>query len=68
MKVVFKVGGPKTRPRSSGAEIIGGAHEIPLLQHKELVKGERRQMSAFVGLSMSADDAFEASGRKEEGL
>ena len=65
---LIPVVGPERRPRSGGAEVTGSAHDVPLLQHEELVVGERGEVAALVSTSVRADDTFEASGREEEVL
>ena len=65
MEVVPEVGSPQRRLSSSSTEIAGGTHEVPLLEHEELVKGEGGKVAASVGVSVSANDALEIPGGKE---
>ena len=65
--MIPEVGGPERRPRGGAAEVTGSAH-VPLLQHEELVVGERGEVTALFNMSVRVDDTFEASGREEEVL
>ena len=57
-----KVGSPKRRPRRCGAKITGGAHKIPLVEHEKLVERESGEVTAFVGVGVSANDALKRPG------
>ena len=63
-----KVGGPKRRPRRSGAKITGGAHKVPLVEHEKLVEREGGDVAAFVGVGVSANNALERPGGNKECL
>ena len=63
-----EVGGPQRQPRRSGAKVTRCTHEVPLVEHKELVKGEGGEVAAFVDVGVSGNDAFERPGGKKECL
>ena len=68
MEVVPEVGCPQRRPSSSSTDIAGRTHEIPLLEHEELIECEGGQMAAFVSVDIGANDALEIPGGEEESL
>ena len=58
VQLIPKVGGPERRPRGGCAEVTGKSHDVPLLQHEELVV--RGEVAALFSMSVRADDTFEA--------
>jgi hypothetical protein len=63
-----KVGSPERRPRCCGAKITGGAHKIPLVEHEQLVERESGEVTVFVGVGASANDALKRPGGNKERL